>query len=77
MCWSAFNMPPTIYGAFKGFNTEVIEVPVKISKIDREIPNGGCPAYLGTKALVPFTGLILFLTIGFEFYYVLTSVWTQ
>mmetsp|Transcript_10423 Transcript_10423/g.7327 ORF Transcript_10423/g.7327 Transcript_10423/m.7327 type:complete len:237 (+) Transcript_10423:1053-1763(+) len=77
MSWSAFNMPPTILGAFKGFNSQVIPVPVKISKMDREIPNGGCPSYLKTQTLVTFTGLILFLTIGFEVESLLTSVWTQ
>ena len=72
LLWWALDAPCAAYGAYHGFKKPLGLEP-DISPIKRAIPD--MPWYLRRYAIAGLYGPIIFATIGFEFNYLMDSIW--
>ena len=72
LLWWAFDAPFAAFGAYKGFQNPLNLEP-EVSPIKRSIPE--MPWYLKRNTIALLYGPIIFATIGFEFNYLMDSIW--
>ena len=71
--WVFCTLPLILIGTFLGMKSKKVKLPCKVNKIPRKIPEK--PWYLHYRYLACVTGLICFLTILFEFNYIMQAIW--
>jgi len=72
LLWMALDAPCAAYGAYRGFK-KPLHLEPEVSPIRRTIPP--MPWYLRKPAIIGLYGPLIFTTIGFEFNYLMDSVW--
>jgi len=72
LLWWAIDAPCAAFGAYKGFLTP-LSIEPEVSPIKRSIPE--MPWYLKRYAIAGLYGPIIFATIGYEFNYLMDSIW--
>jgi len=71
--WFGVSVPLVLFGFRKGFTAPVIELPVKISAIPRQIPEQSLPTSPPVMCLAG--GLLAFSAIFTELFFIMSSVW--
>ena len=72
LVWWAIDAPFAAFGAYKGFQ-KPLNLEPEVSPIKRSIPE--MPWYLKRNTIALLYGPIIFATIGFEFNYLMDSIW--
>ena len=74
--WLVINIPSVGYGAYRGFRADKISVPVRTSRIEREVPEvSGTPCHAQAWFTLLVGSLLTSLCIVSEVYYIVTSIW--
>lgn len=71
--WFLISVPLSLLGSWLGFKARLIQAPVKTNSIPRQIPYA--PSYLKLVPTMLEVGLLPFLAIIVELYFILTSFW--
>jgi len=72
--WGSINLPNVLAGAWVAFKKAPIEVPVKVSRIPRDVPEV-MPFYTWKSVSLTIGGFICFFSCFSEVYYLITSIW--
>eukprot|EP00920_Eleutheroschizon_duboscqi_P031725 GHVT01076419.1.p1 GENE.GHVT01076419.1~~GHVT01076419.1.p1 ORF type:complete len:618 (-),score=43.81 GHVT01076419.1:1966-3819(-) len=73
MLWFGISTPLVFVGAYLGFRQESIELPVRINKIPRQIPQQ--PWFMNPIFCGLFGGALPFLAMFTELFFLFTSIW--
>ena len=71
--WFIISVPLSVAGSWMGFKAPLIRAPVKTNQIPRQIPFA--PSYLRLLPTMLEVGILPFLAILVELYFILTSFW--
>ena len=71
--WSFTSLPLVYIGFYLGYTRQRYEHPVRVNLIPRHIPQQ--PMHLSAPVLSMLSGLLPFLVVFIEFYFVLTAIW--
>ncbi|KAJ2895617.1 putative endosomal integral membrane protein [Zalerion maritima] len=71
--WFVISVPLSFAGSWLGFKASMIQSPVKTNQIPRQIPFA--PSYLRLLPTMLEVGILPFLAILVELYFILTSFW--
>lgn len=73
LIWFVISVPLSIFGGFLGFKKGAIAAPVRTNQIPRQIPIQ--PRYLQRVPSVLLAGVLPFVAIFVELYFILNSIW--
>ena len=78
MIWLVIHIPSVGFGSYRGYRADKLSVPVRTSRIEREVPairNIPCHARAWFTLLVG--SLLTSLCVISEMYYIVTSLWRK
>lgn len=67
------NLPACYFGSFQGFIQPTLKPPCRVSVVKKPRPDQ--PWYLRTLPSSLIGSFVIFTVIGYEFHYIVTSVW--
>ena len=76
--WLVIHIPSVAFGSYYGYRAEKLAVPVRTSRIEREIPTiGNIPCHAQACFTLLVGSLITSLCVVSEMYYIVTSIWRK
>ena len=74
--WLVINIPCVGFGASRGFKGDKLSVPVRTSRIERELPEiSNIPCHAQPCFTLLLGSLLTSLCVVTEMYYIITSIW--